>query len=550
MTRLLALGLLLLASGLTHAAPQQFDVVVYGGTAGGVVMAVAAARENLKVALLEPRRNLGGMVSGGLGETDISRTPEVIGGYSLEFFERVRRHYGPDAARKFNESINRGRLGDMGWYFEPHVAEAIFEEMIKEAGVAVFYDHRLRERGGVVKRGTRVTEIKMENGASFRAAVFADATYEGDLLAQAKVSYTWGREPSSQYTESLAGVRADTPNHNFTTQGVLVSPFDARGKLLPGVYGGPKGRPGEGDKKVQAYCFRVCLTNVKENQMPYPRPKTYDPQRYELMARLLKALTDKKGRAPVMNEIMIVSKMPNGKTDINNRGAVSTNNINLNWDYPEGSYRTRARIWQDHVDYVQGLFYFLSTDSRVPETLRAEVNTYGLPKDEYADNNHWSHQLYVREARRMVGDFVMTQKDLQTERTKPDVIGMGSYNSDSHNVQRVATADGHTENEGNMEVPVQPYQIPYRVLLPRRTEATNLFVPVCFSASHVSYSSLRMEPQYMIIGHAAGIAAKMAIDGKVAVQDIDVKALTAKLRAQRAVMEWSPPASAQRSPLH
>lgn len=542
--RLLMFGLLLSLQGITaQAAPQKFDVVVYGGTAGGVITAVSAAREGLKVALLEPGRNLGGMVSGGLGETDISRTPEVIGGYSLEFFERVSRHYGSDVTRKFNAEINRARLGDVGWYFEPHVAEEIFKEMIKEAAVTVFYNHRLRQRGGVRKKGTEITEIRMENGSSFVAKIFADATYEGDLMAQAKVSYTWGRESSLQYGESLAGVRADTPNHNFTTQGVKVSPYDESGKLLPGVYAGPKGKPGEGDKKVQAYCFRVCLTNVKENQLPYPRPKTYDPGRYELMARLLKALTKKHGRAPLMNEIMIVSRMPNGKTDINNRGAVSINNINLNWDYPEGDYKTRARLWQDHVDYVQGVFYFLSTDPRVPKDLQTEVNTYGIPKDEYADNDHWSHQLYVREARRMVGDFVMTQKDLQTERTKADVIGMGSYNSDSHNVQRVPTPDGYTENEGNMEVPVQPYQIPYRVLLPKRNEATNLFVPVCFSASHVSYSSLRMEPQYMIIGQAAGVAAKMAIDKRIAVQDVDTKALTAKLRAQKAVMEWTPVAN-------
>ena len=224
----------------------------------------------------------------------------------------------------------------------------------------------------------------MENGSSFTAKVFADATYEGDLMAQAKVSYTWGREPAAQYGETLAGVRDETPNHNFSTMGVRVSPYDEKGKLLPGVHPGPKGKPGDGDRKVQAYNFRVCLTKVKENQLPYPRPKTYDPHRYELMARLLKALVEKQARAPKMNEIMIVSPMPNGKTDINNRGAVSTNNVNMSWDYPEGDYRTRERVWQDHVDYVQGLFYFLANDSRVPKDLQAEVNSYGIPKDEFA----------------------------------------------------------------------------------------------------------------------------------------------------------------------
>ncbi|MBA3442265.1 MAG: FAD-dependent oxidoreductase, partial [Pyrinomonadaceae bacterium] len=367
MRLLLFILIIVLQSDAVYGKARQFDLVVYGGTAGGVVTAVAAAREGLKVALLEPRRNLGGMVSGGLGESDISRHPEVIGGYSLEFFERVSRHYGKDFVRKFNESINRSHLGDVGWYFEPHVAERIFNEMVKEAGVSIFYNHRLREQGGVRKQGTRITEIRTENGATFTAPIFADATYEGDLMAQAKVSYTWGREPIAQYDESLAGVRAETPNHNFMTKGaasmdVRVSPYDKNGKLLPGVHPGPKGNPGDGDRKVQAYNFRVCLTKIKENQLPYPRPKTYNPYRYELLIRLLNALVEKNGRAPRMNEIMIVSQMPNGKTDINNRGPVSTNNINMNWEYPTASYRRRSELWQDHVDYVQGFFYFLSTD--------------------------------------------------------------------------------------------------------------------------------------------------------------------------------------------
>jgi len=545
MRLLLFILIIVLQSGAAYGKARQFDLVVYGGTAGGVSTAVAAAREGLKVALLEPRRNLGGMVSGGLGETDISRHPEVIGGYSLEFFERVSRHYGKDFVRKFNESINRPHLEDVGWYFEPHVAERVFREMVREAGVEVFFNHRLRERNGVRKVGTRITEIRTENGAAFIAPVFADATYEGDMMARAKVSYTWGRESMRQYNESLAGVRAETPNHNFTSiggsrasMGVRVSPYVKNNKLLPGVHPGPKGNPGDGDRKVQAYNFRVCLTKIKENQLPYSRPQTYNPYRYELLLRLLNAFAEKNGRALRMNEIMIVSQMPNGKTDINNRGPVSTNNINMNWVYPTASYRRRAEIWQDHVDYVQGFFYFLSTDPRVPRELQAEINSYGIPKDEFADNNHWTHQLYIREARRMVGDFVMTQQDIQGDgRTKEDVIGMGAYNSDSHNVQRIPTPDGAVENEGNMEVPVEPYQIPYRILLPKRREATNLLVPVCFSASHVSYSTLRMEPQYMIIGQAAGVAAKMANDKRVAVQDVDTRALAERLKTQRVMME-------------
>lgn len=514
--------LFLLSVGMVQVPTvRQFDLVVYGGTAGGVITAVAAAREGLKVALLEPRNHLGGMVSGGLGWTDFGKK-EVIGGYSLEFFERVGRHY------------NR----DLEWRLEPHVAEQVFNEMIREAGVQVFYRNRLREKDGVRKRGAEVIEIFMENGATFQAKIFADATYEGDLMAQAKVSYTWGREGSDQYGESLAGVRGHTPKHQFT---VRVSPYDAGGKLLPEVYSGKKGEPGQADKKVQAYNFRLCLTDVKENQVPFYKPVNYSPARYELLARMLKAMTEKSGRAPLMQEVMNPNPVPNRKTDVNNNGAFSTDYIGGSWGYPEADYRTRAKIWQEHIDYIAGFLYFLAHDTRVPKELQAEVNRWGLAKDEFVDTNHWPHQLYVREARRMVGVYVMSQRDIQDELTKEDVIGMGSYNSDSHNVQRVPTTDGAVENEGDMQVPVKPYQIPYRILVPKRGEATNLLVPVCFSASHVAYSTVRMEPQYMILGQAAGVAAKLAVERKTAVQDVDTKALTAKLRAQRAVMELTPP---------
>jgi len=504
------------AAGL--AAQPSYDLVVYGGTAGGVITAVAGAREGLKVALLEPGRRLGGMVSGGLGRTDHGKK-ETIGGLSLEFFKRVGRHYGEDIT----------------WYFEPHAAEQVFQEMVKEAGVTVLYQHRLKERGGVRKMGREVSEIVMENGARFRARVFADATYEGDLMAQAGVSYTWGREGSAQYNESLAGVRPTDRSHMFE---VRVSPYDRAGKLLREIQPGPRGPLGVADKKVQAYNFRMCLSNDPANQAPFPKPANYDPRRYELLARLIKALAERDGKPPRMNQIMIVSPLPNNKTDINNYGAFSTDYIGKSWDYPTASYQRRARIWQDHRDYVAGFFYFLAHDPQVPQPLQQEINRWGLARDEFTDTAHWPHQLYVREARRMVGDFVMTQKDIQTELSKDDAIGMGSYNSDSHNVERYVTEDGAVQNEGNMEVPVTPYQVTYRVMLPKRSECTNLLVPVCFSASHVTYSTLRMEPVYMIIGQAAGLAAKMAIEGGKPVQDIDTRALTAKLRAQGAVLTY------------
>jgi len=507
-----------LVTVLSTAAQQpRFDLVVYGGTAGGVITAVAAAREDLRVALVSPTRHLGGMVSGGLGWTDYGRK-EVIGGYSLEFFERVGRKYGRD----------------IEWRFEPHVAEAVFEDLVREAGVTVFRGQRLREKDGVTIAGGRVSRLVMEGGESYDAKIFADASYEGDVMAQAHIRYTWGREGMSEYGESLAGVREQTPLHQFRA---AVSPYDGA-RLLPEVSARTDDPVGAADRRVQAYNYRLCMTQTPANRVPWPRPRDYTPARYELLARYLPVLESTLGRALTMVDVMKPDILQNGKTDTNNNGAFSTDYIGGSYDYPNGSYADRARIAQAHVDYIQGFLYFLATDTRVPASLSNEMKAWGLCKDEFTDNDHWPYQLYVREARRMIGEYVMSQKDIQTELAKPDAIGMGSYNSDSHNVQRRPTADGKAvENEGDMQVRVSPYQIPYRVLLPKRAEATNLLVPVCFSATHVAYSTLRMEPQYMILGHAAGLAAKLAIDANSAVQDISVDKLREKLRAQRAVLE-------------
>lgn len=516
-------GSVLLSCSLPAA--QKFDLAVYGGTAGGVITAVSAAREHLKVALVEPHDHLGGMTSGGLSRTDFARK-EVIGGYAFEFYLRAGRHYELERYAQ-----------DAAWFFEPKIAEKVLREMAQEAGVTVFYRHRLREKTGVKKTGARVIEIVMENGSSFEAKIFADCSYEGDLMAQAGVSYTWGRESMSQYGESLAGVREKTPKHQFT---VDISPYDAAGKLLPEVSTGPAGETGAADRKVQAYNFRMCLSDDRENQVPFPRPKNYDTRRYELFSRMLKALTEKNGRAPAMREVALPAPIPNHKVDVNNNGAFSTDYIGKSWDYPEANYQRRQEIWQEHIDYTAGFFYFLAHDARVPADLQKEINNWGLAKDEFADTNHWPHQLYIREARRMTGMYVMSQKDIQTELTKPDAIGMGSYNSDSHNIQRLPTKEGFAVNEGDMQVGVKPYQIPYRIMVPKKSEAENLLVPVCVSASHVAYSTLRMEPQYMILGHAAGVAAFLAIEKSLAVQDIDAKRLTLRLQKQGAIMEYAP----------
>jgi hypothetical protein len=518
-------AILLFACPLTAA--QKFDLVVYGGTAGGVMTAVSAAREGLKTALVEPGRHIGGMVSGGLGFTDFGRK-EVIGGLAMEFYYRVGRHY----------ELNRYGQ-EIGWYHEPHVAEAIFRQMLAQAKVSLFEQHRIRPRDGVLKEGSRIKGLACENSAVFEADIFADCSYEGELMAQAGVSYTWGREGESQYGESLAGVRDRTPYHQFA---VDVPARDSSKRLLREINDQPPQPPGSADRKVQAYNFRMCFSDDPANQVPFPMPEGYSPDRYELLARLLKTRTEKEGKAPILNSVIKVDRLPNRKADINNQGAFSTDYLGGSWEYPEASYEKKAEIWNEHRKYQAGFFYFLANDPRVPEPLKKEIKRWGLCRDEFADTGHWPNQLYIREARRMIGSYVVVQKDLQTELNKPDPIGMGSYNSDSHNVQRIVDAAGFARNEGDMQVAVQPYQIPYRVMLPKKNECPNLMVPVAFSASHVAYSSLRMEPQYMIIGQAAGVAAGMARAAGIAVQDIDAKALTQRLLELGAVMEYSPSA--------
>jgi hypothetical protein len=501
---------------------QGYDLVVYGGTAGGVMTAISGARHGLRTVLLEPGNHVGGMVTGGLSGTDMGKG-EVIGGMALEFYWRMGKHYGLER-----------HLQQLAWMPEPAAGEKVMREMLAEAKVTVLYRHRLVEKKGVEKSSRRVVAVMMENGARFTGKVFADCSYEGDLMAQAGVSYTYGREGQKDYGESLAGVLAHTRNHNFA---VDIPARDEAGRLLPEVSAEPRGEPGSGDKRIQAYNFRVIATKVPENRVPWPKPAGYDPKRYELLARYLPALTKYMGRPLTMNEVGLIRVIPNGKADLNNRGGFSTDYIGKNYEYPEGSYAVRARIWQEHVDYQQGFYYFLANDPRVPKELQAEAREWGLAKDEFVDTGHWPNQLYVREARRMVGDFVATQKDLQSERTKADVIGMGSYNSDSHNVQRHISPEGIVLNEGNVEVPVQPYQIPYRVLLPKAAEMENVLVPVCFSASHVAYSSLRMEPQYMILGHAAGVAAALAVSKSVPVQQVPVAELQKTLLAEGGIFE-------------
>ncbi len=528
---LAGLGGALLAGGRAFAAGGSYDVVVYGATASGVAAAVAASRQGARVALVEPGSHLGGMVSGGLGHTDTGRK-ETIGGLSLEFYKRVGRHYNQPVA----------------WEIEPHVAEDVFKTMAREAKVNVVYNTRLREHGAVEKKDGRISSVTMESGDAYTAPVFIDATYEGDLMAQSGVAFTFGREGRDQYDESFAGVRA---GHRYAGHWfeVPVSAYDSHHKLLPNVNHGPRGKAGAADKKIQAYNFRMCLTKDKNNQAPIPKPPNYDPHEYELLARLIAATMKAKKSVPKLGSLIIISPLPNGKTDINNLGPFSTDYIGRNWDYPTASYERRGQSWREHADYTAGFFYFLGHDRRVPRELREEMLEWGMAKDEYTDTGNWPFQLYVRECRRMVGEYVMVQRDLETELSKPDAICLGSYNTDSHNIQRYVDENGNAQNEGDVEVPTIPFQIPYRVLLPRRSQCSNLLVPVCASASHIGYGALRLEPVYMMMGEAAGVAATLAAGRHQAVQAVDPGGLAKELKKRGAVMEWTNPKHLQLKPV-
>jgi hypothetical protein len=528
-------ALLLLAAISSRAAEVwDADIVVYGGTAGGVAAAVQGARAGKKVVLLEFGNHLGGMTSGGLGQTDIGNKA-AIGGISREFYQRVGKHYGKDEA----------------WTFEPHVAEDILFQMVNESKVVLFLSQRL---ASIKKEGARIREISMEGGKSFRAKMFIDATYEGDLMARAGVSYIVGREANSAYGETLDGIRAETPKHQFVTPvDPFVKPGDPSSGLFPFVQNAESGRAGEGDKSVQAYNFRLVLTKEKNNQRPIAPPKDYDPARYELLARYLenwmKAAEDSKpgditGRPthkPILEQLMHIQMMPGGKTDINNNGGFSTDYIGANYDYPEADYARRAAIWREHEDYTRGFLHFLATSPRVPEQIRNAMSQWGLTRDEFIDTGGWPHQLYVREARRMISDYIMTEMNCAKSIQVEDSIGLAAYTMDSHNCRRIVK-NGQAENEGDVQVGgFPPYPIAYRSIIPKQAECENLLVPICLSASHIAYGSIRMEPVFMVLGHSAADAAMLAIDANLPIQKIDVPSLQKHLLAEKQILKWTTP---------
>lgn len=503
------LTIAMLLSSCSRPETIECDVCVYGGTSAGVIAAYSAVREGKNVLLVEPGYRLGGLSSGGLGRTDIGNK-QAVKGLSLDFYRRVGQHYGMLE----------------NWVFEPKVAEQVYKDYVAEADIQVLYGHRVIDAS---KKGTDIESIRVESvekgvcDKNIKAKVFIDCTYEGDLMPHAGVSYTVGREDSSVYGESWNGAH-ESYWHQFPDG---VDPYVEKGNPESGLLWGisPEGtmpEPGKGDDLVQAYNFRICVTFDKENQVPFPKPDNYDPSKYELLIRTIEAQPD-----AGIGEYFIISHMPNNKTDINNRGAFSTDMIGMNHNYPEASYEEREEIIKAHKDYTLGLLWFWTHDDRIPEHLQKEITCMGLPKDEYVEYDHWTPQLYIREARRMIGEYVATQADCELKTSPEDYVGWAAYGMDSHNCQRIVVErDGKkmVKNEGDVEIGVKaPYPVSYRSITPKREECTNLLVPVCVSASHIAFGSIRMEPVFMLLGQSAAKAASLAIDNGVIVQEVDAK---------------------------
>lgn len=539
---LLLLSLLAIActSQSSDEAENQYDIVIYGGTSGGIAAAIQAARLGKSVVLIEPTDRLGGLTTGGLGQTDIGNK-QAIGGISREFYQNIRDYYNDPQHWKWQKQesyLDGGQTRtteneDAMWTFEPSAALKVYENMLEAEAIEVIIGERLNRETGVNKVDNRISEITLENGTTYAGKMFIDATYEGDLMAAAGVDYIVGRESNEEYGETYNGVQL-LEGHQFP-DGVdpYTIPGDPESGLLWGISPTSLDEQGSGDSLVQAYNFRICLTNAEENKVPITRPENYDSTRYELLARLF----DAQPEMSAINQYFIWSHMPNAKTDINNRGGFSTDMINWSHAYPEASYAERAEIIKAHEDYTKGLLYFYSTDARVPEVLQKEIQHWGYPKDEYTQHGNWSPQLYVREARRLIGALVMTQAHCQGKETVEDPIGLAAYTMDSHNCQRIVV-DGQVKNEGNVEVGgFPPYPIAYRSITPKQSQATNLLVPVCLSASHISFGSIRMEPVFMVLGQSAATAATLAIDADQSVQSIDYAQLREKLLSDGQILE-------------
>ena len=500
----------------------KVDVCVFGATPGGVSAAVQAARMGKTVALAVFRRHVGGMTSGGLTAVDLG-VKASIGGMTGECFRRL----CPSYAKAGDISVELG--------FRPSQAERLFRQMLEQAGAKVYFEQRIQS---VEKEGARIRAIKFENGIRIEAKVFIDTSYEGDLLARAGVSYFVGREDNSAYGETVNGFQISFTHQFRFPVDPYRTPGDPKSGLLPGISSEPPAKAGTGDRRVQAYNFRMWLVKAKDGR-PFPKPANYNRDEYALLLRYLTARPElpwdfgyKYG--PIKLNL----------ADCNNAGPFSTDYVGANYGWAEADYATRERMFQAHVTYQQGLLWFLANDEAVPERLRAYVRKFGLPKDEFQETGGWPHELYVREARRMVSDYVMTQRDCANKTHVTDSVGLGSYTMDSHHTARVVV-NGQVKAEGDFELRqgrMVPYPISYRAIVPRQQECENLLVPVCLSSTHVAYGSLRMEPVFMILGQSAGAAAAVAIDAGVPVQKIDYAKLRQRLLADGQLLEWTEPA--------
>lgn len=543
---------------------KSYDVVVYGGTSAGIASAIQSSRMGKSVVLIEPGKRLGGLTTGGLGQTDIGNK-HVVGGISREFYQNINRYYQVPENWKWqsrSDYMDEGQTRtekdeDAMWTFEPSAALKVYHQMLSHEKVDIVYGERLNRESGVIKEGGKIISVEMENGTRYFGKMFIDATYEGDLMASAGVSYSVGRESNSEYGETLNGVQANrinrtlkwtlsrnAHNHNFIDG---VDPYVVKGDpssgLLPYIVeGGKPGIDGQGDKGIQAYCFRMTLTDHPENRIHFKKPDNYKEINYELLFRNYEAAIGPIEEMYTYGDKLVPwinSPMPNRKTDTNNQKGFSTDFIGQNYDYPEASYEEREKIVQAHRDYQQGLMWTLAYHPRIPQKVRDAVSKWGTCKDEYEKgSNGWQEQLYIREARRMKSEYVMTQKNCERIEVVEDPVGMGAYGMDSHHVKRYVDANGFVQNEGNVEAHVpNPYPISYRSIVPKKDECENLLVPVCLSATHIAFGSIRMEPVFMVLGQSAATAACQAIDQRKAVQDIDYSLLKERLLKDKQVLE-------------
>lgn len=506
------------AATLSATDTASSDVVVYGGVPCGIAASITAAREGAKVILIEPTKHVGGLSTSGINTAESEHMLKwTIGGFADEFYRRLGDHYG---------------TGKPEYFFESSVAEKVYLEMLREAGVEVRYGVSV---DFVIKEGTQIKEIKLTDGAVLRAKVFIDAGYEGDLMARAGVKYAVGRESKAEFGEEAAGIRFDKIARHSKT-------VDDKGQLLPGISAWAKDlKEGDAHRAPMNYNFRLTVAKDPNLQVPIPAPRNYDAKRYALLADWLRFKTTSKTEVK-LQDILDLYGRRNGKFELNNKQSAiySLGHFGGQFDWPEADYATRQRIYDDHMEYTLGLLFFLANDESAPEKMRAEMNSLGLHKGEFADNGHLPYQLYVREARRMRGEHVVTQQDVQTDRRKEDSIGMSSHFIDCHHVQRVAVSEGEFVNEGRIWRMGYAYQIPYRALTPKVDQCTNLLVPGAASFTHVAFCTLRLESVWMITGHAAGIAAALAVKDDVTVQKVPLATLQERLRAQNQVVGFIP----------